>query len=163
MPGAEVHADCVAAYEHASVLLAQLGHHVEDYATSFDPELIPLFENVWGAVLAAALRLINRGARIPLCGMISEYNATNPPPGPNLRPILANRATVRGFIVSDHADRMGAFLQECAPLVRDGRLRYREDIVDGLEAAPRALIGLFEGRNFGKLIVRVSPEPGHRP
>jgi NADPH-dependent curcumin reductase len=121
------------------------------------------FENVGGPVLAAALRLINRGARIPLCGMISEYNAAEPPPGPNLRPLLVNRATVRGFIVSDHTDRTGAFLQECAPLVRAGRLRYREDIVDGLDAAPRALIGLFEGRNFGKLIVRVSPEPAQRP
>jgi NADPH-dependent curcumin reductase CurA len=120
------------------------------------------FESVGGAVLAAVLRLINRGVRIPLCGMISEYNATDPPPGLNLRPLLVNRATVRGFIVSDHTDRMGAFVQECAPLVRDGRLRYREDIVDGLDAAPRALIGLFEGRNFGKLIVRVSPDPSHR-
>jgi NADPH-dependent curcumin reductase CurA len=61
--------------------------------------------------------------------------------------------------VSDHADRAGAFMHECAPLVREGKLRYREDIVEGLEAAPRALIGLFEGRNFGKLMVRVSPEP----
>jgi len=118
------------------------------------------FDNVGGAVLAAVLRLINRGARIPLCGLISEYNATDPPPGPNLRPLLVNRATIRGFIVSDHSDRTGAFLQECAPLVRAGRLRYREDIVDGLDAAPRALIGLLEGRNFGKLIVRVSAEPG---
>jgi NADPH-dependent curcumin reductase len=118
------------------------------------------FENVGGAVLAAVLQLINRGARIPLCGMISEYNAAGPPPpGPSLRPLLVNRAVIRGFIVSDHADRAGAFMHECAPLVREGKLRYREDIVEGLEAAPRALIGLFEGRNFGKLMVRVSPEP----
>jgi len=117
------------------------------------------FDNVGGAVLAAVLRSINRGARIPLCGLISEYNAATPPPGPNLLPILTNRATVRGFIVSDHADRMSAFLAECAPLVRSVRLRHREDIVDGLEAAPQALIGLLEGRNFGKLVVRVAPEP----
>jgi NADPH-dependent curcumin reductase len=119
------------------------------------------FDNVGGPVLAAVLGLINRGARIPLCGMISEYNLTGaPPPGPNLRPLLVNRALIRGFIVSDHSDRAGAFTHECGPLVREGKLRYREDIVDGLEAAPRALIGLFEGRNFGKLLVRVSPEPG---
>jgi len=114
------------------------------------------FENVGGAVLAAVLKCLNRGARIPLCGLISEYNATENIGGPNLRPLLVHRATVRGFIVSDHADRMPAFLKEVAPLVRDGRIAYREDIVDGLDAAPAALIGLFEGRNFGKMIVRVS-------
>ena len=117
------------------------------------------FENVGGAVLAAVLQLINRGARIPLCGLISNYNEAQPPPGPNLLPLLVNRATMRGFIISDHVDRTGAFLQECAPLVRAGRLRHREDIVDGLDAAPEALAGLFEGRNFGKLIIRVSREP----
>jgi NADPH-dependent curcumin reductase CurA len=114
------------------------------------------FDNVGGAVLAAVLRALNRGARIPLCGMISEYNATEPPDGPNLRPLLVNRAMIKGFIVSDHADRFPAFLKEVAPLVRQGRIKYREDIVDGLDNAPSALIGLFEGRNFGKLLVRVS-------
>jgi NADPH-dependent curcumin reductase CurA len=118
------------------------------------------FDNVGGAVFAAVLQLINRGARIPLCGLISDYNVSGAlPPGPNLRPLLVNRALLRGFIVSDHNDRAGAFMQECAPLVREGKLRYREDIVEGLEAAPRALIRLFEGRNFGKLLVRVAPEP----
>jgi NADPH-dependent curcumin reductase len=114
------------------------------------------FDNVGGAVLAAALRTLNRGARIPLCGMISEYNATENPGGPNLRPLLVNRAMIKGFIISDHFDRFAAFLGEVTPLVRDGRIKFREDIVDGLDAAPRALIGLFEGRNFGKMLVRVS-------
>ncbi len=114
------------------------------------------FENVGGAVLAAVLRLLNRGARIPLCGLIAEYNATEPAPGPNLRPFLVHRAMIKGFIVSDHNDRAPAFLQEMAPLVRDGRIKYREDIVEGLDAAPSAFIGLLEGRNFGKLLVRVS-------
>ena len=117
------------------------------------------FENVGGAVFAAVLRVLNRGARIPLCGMISEYNTTKDPGGPNLRPLLVHRAMIKGFIVSDHGDRLPAFLQEVAPLVRDGRIKYREDIVDGLDAAPSALIGLFEGRNFGKMVVRVSPDP----
>ena len=76
-----------------------------------------------------------------------------------LRPLLVNRATIRGFIISDHMERTGAFLQECVPLVRSGRLRHREDIVDGLDAAPKALAGLLEGQNFGKLIIRVSSEP----
>jgi hypothetical protein len=116
------------------------------------------FENVGGAVLAAVLRLLNRGARVSLCGLISEYNATEDRGGPSLRPFLVHRATLRGFIVSDHYDRFGDFLKEVAPLVRDGTIKYREDIVDGLDAAPSALIGLFEGRNFGKMIVRVGPE-----
>jgi NADPH-dependent curcumin reductase CurA len=116
------------------------------------------FENVGGKVFAAILRVINRGARIPLCGMIAEYNATADPGGPNLRPLLVQRAMIKGFIVSDHYDRFPAFLQEVTPLVRDGRIKYREDIVDGLDAAPAALIGLFEGRNFGKMLVRVAPD-----
>src|SRR5437762_3155473 len=79
------------------------------------------------------------GARIPLCGMISEYNATETQPGPNLRPLLVSRAMIKGFIVSDHYDRFAAFLREVAPLVRDGRIKFREDIVEGLDAAPAAL------------------------
>ena len=117
------------------------------------------FENVGGDVLAAVLRVLKQGARIALCGLISEYNATNSTPGPNLRPLLVNRATIRGFIVSDHQDRAGAFLHECTPLVASGRLKHREDVVQGLEEAPSALIRLFEGRNFGKLIVQVSDDP----
>ena len=114
------------------------------------------FENVGGAVLAAVLRLLNRGARIPLCGLIAEYNATETVSGPNLRPLLVNRALIKGFIVSDHNDRAPAFLEEMTPLVRDGRIRYREDVVESLDSAPAAFIGLLEGRNFGKLLVRVS-------
>ena len=117
------------------------------------------FENVGGAVLAAVLRVLNRGARIPLCGLISEYNATANTPGPNLRPLLVHRAMIKGFIVSDHTDRAMAFYQEVAPLVKSGRIKFREDIVDGLDHAPEAFLGLLQGRNFGKLIVRVS-EPG---
>lgn len=120
------------------------------------------FENVGGAVLDAVLRLINQNARIPLCGLISQYNAVPLPPGPNLGPLLWNRALIKGFIVSDHMDRLGDFLRDCGQWVREGRLRYREDIVDGLERAPGALIGLLEGRNFGKLLVRVSDDPTGR-
>jgi NADPH-dependent curcumin reductase CurA len=117
------------------------------------------FDNVGGAVLEAVLRVINRGARIPLCGMISQYNATEIPGGPNLRPLLVQRALIQGFIVSDHTDRAPAFQQECVPLVKAGRLKYREDIIDGLDRAPAAFIGMLEGRNFGKLLVRVSADP----
>jgi NADPH-dependent curcumin reductase CurA len=117
------------------------------------------FENVGGAVLAAAMRLLNVNARIPLCGMISEYNATGPVPGPALRPLLVKRALIKGFIVSDHPNRLPAFLEDCGRWLRDGQLKYREDIVDGLDAAPSALLKLFDGTNFGKLLVRVSPDP----
>ena len=117
------------------------------------------FDNVGGPVLDAVTRLINRDARISICGLISEYNATESPRGPNLRPILVNRATIRGFIVSDHADRSAEFLREAAGWVQAGRLRYREDIVQGLENAPRAFIGLLRGENVGKRLIRVSPDP----
>ena len=106
------------------------------------------FENVGGAVFAAILRVINKGARIPLCGIISEYNATGNPAGPNLRPLLVQRAMIKGFIVSDHNDRAPAFLQEVAPLVMSGRIKYREDIVDGLDNAPAAFIGLLHGQEL---------------
>ena len=114
------------------------------------------FDNVGGHVLKAALRLINQNARIPLCGTIADYNATEPPPGPNLRPLLVNRAMIKGFIVTDHGDRLPAFLRDCAGWLAAGNIRYREDIVDGLENAPAALLKLFDGRNFGKLLVRVA-------
>lgn len=117
------------------------------------------FENVGGAVFAAVLRLLNRGARIPLCGLVSEYNATQPVPRPSLLPLLVNRATIHGFLIGDHADRFAAALDEMTPLVRAGRLKYREDIAEGLDAAPSAFIGLLAGRNFGKALVRVSEDP----
>ncbi|MGH7417373.1 MAG: NADP-dependent oxidoreductase, partial [Candidatus Rokuibacteriota bacterium] len=91
------------------------------------------FENVGGDVLRAVMQLLNQNARIPLCGMISEYNATESTPGPNLRPLLFNRALIKGFIVSDHMARMGDFVKDCGGWLRDGRLKHREDVVVGLE------------------------------
>jgi NADPH-dependent curcumin reductase CurA len=117
------------------------------------------FDNVGGDVLNAVLKLVNPFARIPLCGLVSQYNATELPAGPNWAPILMNRLTVRGFIVSDHANRLPAFLADCGRWVGEGRLKYREDIVEGLDNAPRAFIGLLRGENLGKLIVRVGPDP----
>ena len=117
------------------------------------------FENVGGDVLRAVMVLLNQNARIPLCGLISEYNATEIGPGPNLRPFLFNRVLLKGFIVSDHLDRMGDFLKECGGWLREGRLKHREDIVAGLEKAPEAFIGLLQGKNFGKLLVRVGEDP----
>jgi NADPH-dependent curcumin reductase len=120
------------------------------------------FDNVGGDILQAVLRLVNPHARVPLCGLISEYNAVDPPPGPNWRTLLVNRVTVKGFIVSDHLDRLPDFLRDAGRWVREGRLRYREDIVQGLENAPAAFVGLLEGRNFGKLIVQVGADGTRR-
>jgi NADPH-dependent curcumin reductase len=113
------------------------------------------FENVGGAVLSAVLRLVNVRARIPLCGLIAQYNATGAVGGPDWRPLLTGRVLVQGFIVSDHADRMPDFLAECGRWYAEGRLKYREDVVHGLESAPRAFIGLLRGENFGKLLVKL--------
>jgi NADPH-dependent curcumin reductase CurA len=139
---------------------ACVNHHVDALAPALQracPQGIDVyFDNVGGATLAAVLTLINVGARIPLCGMISEYNATEPPAGPNLRPLLVNRALIKGFIISDHLDRMGDFLRDCTNWLGEGSLKYREDIVSGLDRAPAAFIGLLEGKNFGKLIVKVA-------
>jgi len=131
----------------------------DDLAAACPSGIDVYFDNVGGAVFAAALRLLTVNARIPLCGTISDYNAGKPPSGPNLRPLLVKRALIKGFIVSDHNDRAPAFLNDCSAWLREGKLKYREDIVDGLEQAPSALLKLFAGTNFGKLIVRVSPDP----
>jgi NADPH-dependent curcumin reductase CurA len=118
------------------------------------------FENVGGAVLSAVLPLLNNNARIPLCGLISEYNATGGRyEDMSLRPLLFRRARLQGFIVSDHPERMPDFLRDCGRWLHEGRLKYREDVVEGLASAPEAFLRLFDGKNFGKLLVRVSPDP----
>lgn len=117
------------------------------------------FENVGGAVLDAVVEGLNKDARIPLCGLIAHYNATEPERGPSFRSLLFSRALVKGFIVSDHLDRMPDFLRDMTAWVKSGRVKYREDIVEGLARAPEAFVGLLQGKNFGKLLVRVSPDP----
>jgi len=117
------------------------------------------YDNVAGGILEAVLRHINIGARIPLVGLISQYNAEKLPPGPNLGVLLTKRALIQGFLVGDHNDRYAAFLADVGRWLREGRLEYREDVVEGLADAPRAFLGLFEGKNFGKLLVKVN-EPG---
>jgi hypothetical protein len=120
------------------------------------------FENVGGEVTEAVMQLLNPFSRIPLCGLISMYNATSPGPGPSWRHLLTNRVLVKGFIVSDHLDRMPAFLADVSKWVREGTLKFREDIVDGLESAPSAFIGLLQGKNFGKMLVRVGEDKSRR-
>jgi len=119
------------------------------------------FENVGGDVLDAALAFINLRARIVLCGLISQYNELIPPPGPRfLGNILIRRARMEGFIVLDYQHRFAEALGPLARWMAEGRLRYRTQLVEGLEQAPVAVNQLFSGANTGKLLVRVSEDPG---
>jgi NADPH-dependent curcumin reductase len=103
-----------------------------------------------------------------VCGLISMYNATSLSPGPILLPhlmraILTKRLTFRGFIVSDFFGRYGDFMHDMSTWVGEGRIKYREDVVDGLKNAPQALIGLLRGENFGKLLVRIDTKQQRKP
>jgi NADPH-dependent curcumin reductase CurA len=114
------------------------------------------FENVGGAVQQAVWPLLNDFARIPVCGLIAQYNALAPMPGPDMFSVLRKRLTLRGFIVSDFAHKQADFLRDVGAWVRAGRIKYREDVVEGLENAPAAFLGLLAGQNFGKMLVKVS-------
>jgi len=119
------------------------------------------FENVGGPVFDAVLPLFNPFARIPVCGLIAQYNATELSPGPNrlpllMRNVLTKRLTIRGFIVTDFAARFPDFIRDMPQWIKDGRIKYREDIAEGLENAPQAFMGLLRGKNFGKQLVRIA-------
>ena len=117
------------------------------------------FENVGGAVQAAVFDLLNPFSRVVMCGMVSQYNEDVFPPGPNLGFVVGKRVRIQGLIVTDNPERFPEWRALAAPWVADGSLRYREDIVDGLENAPGALTGILGGQNFGKLLVRVGADP----
>lgn len=122
------------------------------------------FENVGGEVFDAVLPLLNHNARVPVCGVIAHYNEESLPAGPDRLPramaaLLQKRIRMQGFIILDHyADRFEAFRRDMGEWVESGRVKLREDRVEGLENAPTAFIGLLEGRNFGKLVVRVGAD-----
>lgn len=130
------------------------------------PEGIDIyFENVAGRVLEAVIPLLNDFSRVPVCGLISQYNMSALPTGVNrlpelMRAVLTHRVLMRGFIVRDFAAQQADFLRDVGQWVREGRIRYREHRVSGLENAPRGLIGLLRGENFGKTVVEVSALPG---
>ncbi|RIK89038.1 MAG: NADP-dependent oxidoreductase [Hyphomicrobiales bacterium] len=121
------------------------------------------FENVGGAVFDAVLPLMNVHGRIPLCGLVAAYNATSLPQGPDRMPLLqrallVKRIRMQGFIISDHyASDYAAFAREMGEWVAQGRVKIREDMVEGLENAPRAFAGMLEGENFGKVVVKIAP------
>ena len=105
--------------------------------------------------------LLNTFARVPVCGLIAHYNETGLPPGPDRMVqlqlmILVKRIKMQGFIISDHFDRFGDLITDMSQWMEQGLVKYREDVVDGLENAPEAFLGLFSGNNFGKLIIRIA-------
>jgi len=120
------------------------------------------FENVGGAVFEAVFPLLNPFARVPVCGLIAHYNDTDAKPpkwaASMMRAVLTKRLAIRGFIVSDFAARRADFLREMSGWVREGKVKYKEFVTEGLDSAPAAFIGLLKGANFGKQLVRVGPD-----
>jgi NADPH-dependent curcumin reductase len=142
--------DCV---DHRSMDLRQ------ELAASCPDGIDAYFENVGGAVQAAVFDLLNPFARVAMCGMVSQYNEAEFPPGPNLGFVVGKRVLIQGFIVSDKPEKLAEWRALAAPWVADGSLAYREDVHEGLECAPDALAGMLGGANFGKLLIRVGADP----
>jgi NADPH-dependent curcumin reductase CurA len=143
---------------------AVVDHRADDFAEQLKaacPDGIDIyFENVGGHVWDAVFPLLNEFARVPVCGLIAQYNAIADAGIDRLptlmQQVLHRSLTIRGFIQREFVDQRPAFYREMADWIASGRVRYREDIVDGIENAPQAFLGLLEGRNFGKLIVRIA-------
>ena len=151
---------CHVCLDHRALSRERLERAIEEHA----PEGVDVYyENVGGKTLEAVLPNMKVHGRIAVCGMISWYSGADlsdmMPLNKAWRFILTKRLRVQGLIVFDHKDRMGTFLAEVAPMVRDGRVKYRETVAEGLETAPAAFMTLLEGGNFGKQLVRVGPEP----
>jgi len=126
----------------------------EEFRGTGEPRLL-------GEVFDAVLPLLNTGARVPVCGLIAHYNDSQLPDGPDrlpllMRNILTKRLTVKGFIIfEDYGHRFPEFSQQMSAWLNGGKIKYREQIVDGLENAPDAFIGMLGGQNFGKMVIRV--------
>ncbi len=145
-----------------------LDHYADDFAAQLAkacPNGIDVYyENVGGKVFDAVLPLLNTSARVPVCGLVSGYNATGLPDGPDrlsllMATILKKRIRMQGFIIGqDYGHRVQEFQAEMGRWVQEGKIHYREQVIDGLENAPQALIGLLEGKNFGKVVIRVATE-----
>ncbi len=135
--------------------------NVDDEIAKTCPDGIDVyFDNVGGPIVDAVLNHINVGARISVCGAISEYNNIEPELGPRAgRTLLTKQARMEGFLMFQFAERHEAGRRQMAEWIGEGRIKYKQDFIDGLENAPRAFIGLFRGENFGKLIMRVGNDP----
>jgi len=118
------------------------------------------FENVGGEHLVAALENMKTFGQVLQCGMISIANATEPVPGPsNIDVVHRKRLTIKGFNVVDHFDKLNAFQADMATWISQGKIKWKETIAQGIEKAPEALIGLYQGKNFGKMLVQLAPDP----
>jgi NADPH-dependent curcumin reductase len=145
-----------------------INHHNPDFsqqlAAACTKGIDVYFESVGGAVFDAVLPLLNSLARVPLCGMIANYNDTALPAGPDrlgmlTRTLLSKRIKMQGFIIfQDYGARYPEFYNEMSVWVKQGKIKFREDIIEGLENAPQAFIGLLQGKNFGKLVIRVAQD-----
>ena len=148
----EVGVDAAFNYKEVDNLVDELRRHCPDGIDIY-------FENVGGDHLQAALTLMNNFGRVVLCGMISQYNNTKPEPGPNnLMLAVGKRLKLQGFIVSDHQDRLPDFYADMSRWIADGKIKWKETVIEGIEQAPAAFIGLFTGENFGKMVVKLGPE-----
>lgn len=143
---------------------AAINYKTQDVGAALDahcPDGIDInFENVGGPIMDAVIARLNDFSRMPLCGLISSYNDTEPTPGPyNFANLLMRRTLLKGFIILDYLDRFPEGQQAVAGWLMEGKLRFETDVVEGLQHAPSSLERLFTGKNLGKLVVRVSEEP----
>lgn len=140
----------------------KIDNFAEQLANACSDGIDVYYENVGGKVFDAVLPLLNTSARVPVCGLVSQYNATELPSGPDrlgmlMGTILTKRIKMQGFIIfDDYADRYNEFSQAMSQWLKEGKIHYREQMVEGLEQAPQAFIGMLEGKNFGKLVVKVN-------
>jgi NADPH-dependent curcumin reductase CurA len=134
------------------------GHLKEDLAEATPDGIDIYFENVGGEILDAVLERLNSFARIPVCGFVSQYNATSSDSYcvKNFGALLTNRVKLQGFLVGEFAELWSQALQELGDLVMSGQLKYRESVADGLDNAPKAFIGMLKGENFGKQLVKLA-------
>ena len=145
-----------------------IDHKAEDFAEQLaaacDKGIDVYFENVGGKVFDAVMPLLNTGARIPVCGLISQYNATSLPDGPDrmsalMGMLLVKRIKMQGFIIfDDYAHRYNEFAVQMTEWLAQGKIQYKEQVVEGLENAPQAFMGLLKGENFGKLVIKTNQE-----
>ncbi|KAB0289428.1 NADP-dependent oxidoreductase [Vibrio fortis] len=143
-----------------------IDHKAEDFAEQLaaacDKGIDVYFENVGGKVFDAVMPLLNTGARVPVCGLISQYNATSLPDGPDrmsalMGMLLVKRIKMQGFIIfDDYAHRYNEFATQMADWLAQGKIQYKEQVVEGFENAPQAFMGLLKGENFGKLVIKTN-------